>query len=102
MVKPGRISASPVANYKSQEAFEHGRHGAIHSEKALLSPAATRANPLAQHLGLEPETDSPPMMLQLQEQHKFIFVPRKRSSVVPARLSETTGILQLEKPALRL
>lgn len=60
------------------------------------------ANPLAWHLGLEPETDSPLMMLQLQEQPKFIFVPRKSSSVVLAHFSRTTGILQPYKPVLGL
>lgn len=101
MVKPGRISAGPAANYTSQGALEHGRGGAVHLEEALLSPADTRANPLAPHLRLEPESHLPPMMLQLDEQHQFIFVPKKRSSVVPAGLSQTTGILQLDKPALR-
>ena len=101
MARPGRISASPAENYTSQGASERGRRAAVHLEEALLSPADTRANPLAPHLGLEPESHLPPMMLQLDEQHKFIFVPKKRSSVVAAGPSRATGLLQLDKPALR-
>lgn len=103
MGKPGRISAGPVANYTSQEAAAPGRVS-IHYplRESLTQPGPTRgANPLAGHLGLEPETDSPPMMLQLQEQRQCIIVPRERSSVVLARVSRTT-VLQLYKPALRL
>lgn len=104
MVKPGAISASPVANYTSQEALAPGRVSTAPStwRRPYSVRADARANPLAVHLGLEPETRSPSMMLQLQKQRKFVIIPRKRSGVVLAHFSRTTGTFQLDKPAPRL
>lgn len=93
-----------VANYTSQEALAPGRVSLPPStwRRLYSAPADARANPIALHLGLEPEMGSPPTMLQLQKQRKFVIVPRKRSSVILAHFSRTAGILQPVEPALLL
>lgn len=77
MRKPSRISASPVANYKSQETLAPGRVSTAPStcRRPYSARPDARANPLALHLGLEPETASPLKMLQLQKQRQFITIP---------------------------
>lgn len=80
MVKPGRISASPLVNYISQEATARGRSPLLHPlGESLAQPGPKcRANLLAGHLGLEPRTDSSPVMLQLRERQQVYLCPEKK------------------------